>query len=246
MRIAPAAALLLALAAGCAPHQAFYRPEGARAVGRDGYVGAACRLPPGAPDREAEAVTALAPATAERAPDGGLVWRLTALIELRNKRQEAVVFLPDSVRLAAADGPGRAPDRLTRTGRAEALSAPVEVPHWHQASFQAAWLLPGEEGRQPPRPPLRLSWEYRYGGATHRQELAYAGANSELARRSLSGDPEGLVTETSFRSASGVPFLMNVPFVGALFRSGTEVRSSSRTTFGTAPSSGGTWWPLEP
>ncbi len=91
---------VLALAAtGCAPREAFFRPAGRRAVGRDGYVGAAYRVPPGA-DREAEAVAAVSPLVRKRRKIGGEkkdFWQFATVIEFRNKRKGAITFLPKSV-----------------------------------------------------------------------------------------------------------------------------------------------------
>ncbi|MHC4914650.1 MAG: hypothetical protein ACYTGB_04080 [Planctomycetota bacterium] len=235
---------LLAAAAGCAPREAFFRPADRRAVGRDGYVGAAYRVPPGG-NRDAEAVAALGPlryvgrtATGPRLS----VWRLCAVIEFRNKRKGAIAFLPASVQLASKEFTERKPIAVTRARGSEKLSAPVEIPHWHRACFRAAWEL--RTGEPPPQRMLLL-WEYRYGGKAYAQKTAFALTDSRLAERSLAGDPVGMTTDVDYRSESGVPFLMSVPFVGALFRSGTTVRSRSTRSFGTAPPGSGTWWPLE-
>jgi len=86
---------------------------------------------------------------------------------------------------------------------------------------------------------------YRYGGEEYARKTAFALTDSRLAERSLAGDPVGMTTDVNYRGESGVPFLMNVPFVGALFRSGATVRSRSMTSFGAPPLGSGTWWPLE-
>ena len=92
---------------------------------------------------------------------------------------------------------------------------------------------------------MKLHWEYRYGGKLYQQETIFQVTDSKLAERSLAGDPTGMTTDLDYQSASGVPFLMNVPFLGALFRSGTTVRSRTTRTFGTDISARGAWWPLE-
>jgi hypothetical protein len=238
---------VLALAAGCAPREAFFRPADRRAVGRDGYVGAAWRVPPEAADSQAQAVAALSPLIRERGPAGGesrAVWRLAAVIEFRNKRAEPIVFLPESVTLVTPEHGERRPLAVTRAGRAEELTGSVRIPHWHRACFQAHWLLPADDGA--PAGPLELRWTYDYAGRRHPQRTAFAATDSRLAERSLAGDPTGMVTETRAHSSSGVPFLMHLPFVGVLFRTDASVRSRSSTTFGTSIGSRGTWWPLEP
>jgi hypothetical protein len=236
--------LLAAAAAGCAPREAFFRPAEGRAVGRDGYVGVACRVPPGG-NRDAEAVAALSPLRYVGRTASGpklSVWRLDAVIEFRNKRKQAITFLPGSVELASRDFAERKPLAITRARRSEKLSAPVEVPHWHRACFRAAWEL--RSGGPPPQSMLLL-WRYRYGGEEYARKTAFALTDSRLAERSLAGDPVGMTTDVNYRGESGVPFLMNVPFVGALFRSGATVRSRSMTSFGAPPLGSGTWWPLE-
>jgi hypothetical protein len=233
------------LVAGCAPREAFFRPSGRRAVGRDGYVGTSYRVPPGG-SREAEAVAALSPLIRERIKIDGEkkdLWNLAAVIEFRNKRREAITFLPGSVRLVSGDFGERRPDLVTRTGETKALSGPVRIPHWHRASFQARWRLPA--GKEAPKKPLSLLWDYRYGGRSYPQKTPFGPADSKLAERSLAGDPTGLVTDVDYHGSGGVPFLMNVPFLGAFFRSDTVVRSRSKESFGTGLSARGTWWPLE-
>ncbi len=238
--------LLLGVAfAGCAPRAAYYRPADRRALGRDGLVGTYYRVPAGARDNQAGAVVALAPLVWEpfKSNKHGY-WKLGAMIEFRNKRKASIIFLPKSVKLSWKDFGEIEQWGVTRSGGSKRLSAPVEIRHWRRASFLAIWMLPAEKAA--PREPLTLTWKYRYAGKTYAQKTRFTATDSKLAERSRSGVPEGLVTGSSSRSTSGVPFLMNIPFVGGLFRGSTEVRSGTVTTVGSRGSARGTWWPLEP
>jgi len=237
--------LLLLAATGCAPREAFFRPRGRRAVGRDGYVGTAYRVPPGA-NREAEAVAALSPLKrVRRKLDGEKrdFWEFATVIEFRNKRKGAITFLPESIRIESQDFGGAAPRLVTRTGSPGRLEAPVQIRHWHRAGFVARWSL--ITGRRKPTFPMTLHWEYLYGGRKYPQKTVFRATDSALAERSLAGDPLGMTTDADYQGSSGVPLLMNVPFVGALFRSSSTVRSRTVRTFGTDIGARGTWWPLE-
>ncbi len=239
------AALLALLAAGCAPREAFFRPEGKKAVGRDGFVGAAYRVPPGG-DREAEAVAALSPLQRARCKLDGEkrdFWEFATVIEFRNKRKGTITFLPKSIRIESKDFGRAAPRLVTRTGKPGKIDSPIQIRHWHRASFIARWSL--ISGREQPASPVALHWAYLYGGRSYSQKTVFSVTDSKLAERSLAGDPMGMTTDVDHSSSSGVPFLMNVPFVGALFRSSTTVRSRTTRTFGTDIKARGTWWPLE-
>ena len=238
-----AAALLAAtvLAVGCAPREAYYRPVDRRAVGRDGFVGVHHRVPPEAGNADGAAVVALRPLMRSRADDTKA--EILAMIEFRNKRRETVTFLPGSVKLVSGKLGSFAPREILRKDRP--AGDEEQIAHWHRAAFLVRWELPAEEALA--EKSWTLSWEYRYGGRGYPQRTAFAACGPELARRSLSGG--ALVEETGSSSASGVPFLMNVPFVGVLFRSGSSSsRSNTITDFG-PPEPGrvpGAWWPLEP
>ena len=226
--------------AGCAPRQAYYRPEGRRALGRDGFVGAYYRVPPGAADRGAGAVAALSPMARSKSDKNKA--EILALIDFRNKRKGAVVFLPGSVQLR----PGRSkPYRPTWVARGKRPARKEEgIPYWHRASFTARFDLPVADMAEQA---WTLSWSYRYAGKAYAQQTRFTATDSRLAERSLSGVPDGLVTDASYSSSSGVPFLMNIPFVGALFRGGTTGGSRTVTTVGPGGTTArGTWWPLEP
>jgi hypothetical protein len=240
-----AVVLILALGAGCAPREAFFKPEGKRAVGRDGFVGAAYRVPPGG-NREAEAVAAVSPMKRVQRKSGGEkrdFWQFATVIEFRNKRRGAITFLPESIKLESKDFGKAVPILISRTGKPGKLSGPVEIRHWYRASVIARWHLAA--GAEKLTAPLTLHWEYRYGGRSYPQKTVFKVTDSKLAERSLAGDPTGMTTDVDYSSSSGVPFLMNVPFIGALFRSGTTVRSRTARTFGTDIKARGAWWPLE-
>jgi hypothetical protein len=147
------------------------------------------------------------------------------------------------VRLWSRDFGEQRPLKVSRTGRGESLSGPVRIGHWRRASFRASWRVPAK--KQAPKHQLVLRWEYRYDGERYPQETAMRPTDSRLAERSLVGDPTGMTTDVDYHSESGVPFLMNIPFLGVFFRSGTTVRSRTTTGFDTGISARGTWWPLE-
>jgi hypothetical protein len=239
------AAAALCLAAGCAPREAYFRPAEGKPVGRDGLVGVRSRVPPEAADNDATAVAAISPLVrSER--DGGRA-EIGAVIELRNKRQETVTFLPTSVRLLA-DGDARkthAPVKITRRGRP--VDGPVEIPNWHEATFTARFDLEAQGAFEARK--WLLTWSYRLGNRDYPQSTVFSLTGPELARRSLSGEAAGLTSGSSSRSESGVPFLMDLPFLGFLFR-GSSSRSS-RSSFQVGPGGSdaggvaGEWWPLE-
>ncbi len=238
------AVLVLGIAfAGCAPREAYYRPADRRALGRDGYVGAHYRVPPGARDRGAGAVVALGPLV--RSDRDANKAEITALLDFRNKGKKTITLLPGSLRLSSEGLGSRKPVAVSKNGRP--ADGPVEIRYWHRASIAARFSLPAEEALA--EKVWTLHWEYRYAGKSYPQKTRFTATDSQLAQRSLSGAPDGLVTGTSYSSSSGVPFLMNIPFVGGLFRGSSEVRSSTVTTVGLGGSRGsarGTWWPLEP
>ena len=230
-----------AILAGCTPREAYYRPAGRRALGRDGFVGARHRVPPEAVDDDAAAVAALGPVL--RGGEDGTEARVSALLDFRNKRRGTVTFLPGSVSLEGGALGRFKPLVVVRNGGP--VEGPVEIPHWHRACFEARFALPAEGALTEKAWTLR--WEYRYAGRSYPQRTRFVAAGPELARRSLSGAPCALAAEAGYSHTSGVPFLMNVPFVGALFRS--DVRSESRVVTEApagANTARGSWWPLEP
>jgi hypothetical protein len=238
------AALLAAVAVcGCAPRQAYYRPAEGVPVGREGLVGVRVRVPPGAPDAEASAVAALSPLV--RSERDSRRADLGAAIEFRNKRRAPVVFLPESVRLATVSGESVRPVAITRGGRP--VEGPVEVPYWHEATFVARFSLNAEEAFKART--LLLNWTYRIGDDQYPQSTRFTVTGEELAQRSLSGDTAGLTTGSSNYRSSGVPLLMDLPFLGGLFRSTSSSSSRSSVSIGTGPPAGGAvpgqWWPLE-
>jgi hypothetical protein len=96
---------------------------------------------------------------------------------------------------------------------------------------------------------LTLMWLYGVGREEHPRLTRFVAAGPELARRSISGDVAGMTSGASSRSESGVPFLMDLPFLGFLFRgsSSASIRSSYRVGSG-GPDPDvipGEWWPLE-
>lgn len=234
---------LLALAAsvGCAPREAFYHPAEGRPVGRDGLVGVRSRVPPGAADSAATAVTALSPLI--RNEDDSSRASIGAVIELRNKREAVVTFLPESVRLVDPDGVRYRPAAITRSGRA--VDEPFEVAHWREAAFTARFELPAELAFMALR--WRLEWAYRYEGREYPQSLVFVSDDGELARRSLSGDVGGLVSSSGSGTVTGVPLLMDLPFLGVFFRSSSVSHSRTNTPVVTTGSEGarGEWWPLD-
>jgi len=244
-RLAVGAAAALLLAAGCAPREAYYRPAEGKPVGRDGLVGVRARVPPEAADSDATVVAALSPLV--RSERGGGRADLGAVLEFRNKRREAVAFLPKSVRLLADGDAGRAhaPARITRRG--QPVDDPVEIPYWHQAAFAARFDLDARTAFEAQS--WLLTWSYRFGGRDYPQSTAFKITGPELARRSLSGDAAGITTGSSSHSEAGVPLLMDLPFLGFLFR-GSHT-SSSRSTYQVGPGGSepggvaGEWWPLE-
>ncbi len=226
--------------AGCAPREAYYRPADRRALGRDGFVGAHYRVPPGAADGGAGAVAALSPLA--RSKSDANKAGITALIDFRNKRKAAVVFLPGSVTLRPGASKPYRPTSIIRGKRPARKEE--SIPYWHRASFTARFELPVAGMAEQA---WTLSWKYRCAGKSYVQQTRFTATDSKLAERSLSGVPDGLVTDAGYSGASGVPFLMNIPFVGALFRSGTTGGSRTVTTVGPGGATArGTWWPLEP
>lgn len=236
---AAAVALFLACVAGCGPRRAWYRPAGGRALGREGFVGARRRVPPEAADLEGSLVAALGPMRGESGRA-----EIAALIEFRNKRAEPVRFVPRDVRLRPGGDPGGAsrPARVTRGGRP--VEGPVEIGPWSEAAFLLVFDLPAEalEAKS-----LKLSWLYGIGVEEYAQEACFLAAGPELAERSAAGGGGLLGAGSESSSASGVPVLMDVPFVGFLFGARSETRRSE--AWGTGlPADGavpGAWWPLE-
>jgi len=243
-----AAAAALLLAAGCAPREAYYRPAEGKPVGRDGLVGVRSRVPPEAADNDATAVAALSPMV--RSERDGRRAQIGAVIEFRNKRRETITFFPDSLWLGPdhggrETGPAHYPRAITRNGRP--VYDPVEIPHWHEATFTARFDLDAKAAFEARR--WILNWSYQVGEKEFTQTTRFLAAGPELARRSLSGDAAGLTSGTSNRSESGVPLLMDLPFLGFLFRgsSMSSSRSSLQVSTG-GPGAGpipGEWWPLE-
>lgn len=236
-----AAAAALA-AAGCAPREAYYRPAGAPAVGRDGYVGVRARVPPDAPDAEATAVAALSPLVHRRDTPGRA--RIVAVFHFRNKRPEAIAFLPEAVKLLSAGGEAFAPGAVTCGGRPAGGLA--EVPYWHERSFLARFELPTEAAIAART--WTLAWAYRFGGREYPQATAFAATGPELARSSASGTGAGLDIGSSSYRSSGVPLLMDIPFLGVFFRSsgGHAVRGGAEFNWaGELPASSGDWRELE-
>ena len=201
---------------GCAQREAYYRPVEGRPLGRDGLVGVRLRVPPEAADNEATAVAALSPLV--RSERDGRRAELGAVVELRNKRQETITFLPESVALADDAGRSFRPAALTRNGRR--VEGPVDVGYWHEAVFVARFELDAESAFRARH--WSLTWSCRIGDADRPQTARFAACGPELARRSLSGDGAGLATGRSGSSASGVPLLMDLPFLGVLFRSSSS------------------------
>jgi hypothetical protein len=235
----------LVLAAGCAPREAYYRPADGKALGRDGLVGVRLRVPPGAPDNEASAVAAISPLV--RSERDGRRAEIGAVIEFRNKRQEMVTFLPGSVRLLADGDMYKMHAPLAITSKGRPVGGPAEIAHWHEATFAARFDLDARaafEARS-----WLLIWSYRIGAQEYPQSTRFTPTGPELARRSLSGDPVGLTSGASSRSESGVPLLMDLPFLGVLFRSSSSSSSRSYLDLGAGGAAAGgipgEWWPLE-
>jgi hypothetical protein len=236
--------LLAALAAfGCAPREAYWRPAEGQAIGRDGLVGVRLRVPPDAPDAEGTAVAALSPLVRSERYAGRA--NLGAVIEFRNKRREPVTFLPDSVRLATVRGESFRPAAVTRGGRP--ADGPAEVPYWHEAAFVMRFNL--DAGTAFETRTWLLNWSYRIGDEEYPQSTRFTATGEGLARRSLSGEGAGLTAGESNYRASGVPLLMDLPFLGVLFRSTSSSSFRSSVNLGSGTSSGGDipgqWWPLE-
>ena len=232
--------LLAAPLAGCAPRRAYYRPAGRLAVGRDGYVGAYYRVPPGARDRGAGAVAALSPMV--RSERDASKAEVAALIDFRNKRKGTVTFLPGSLKLRPGVSKPYGPAAVVRGKRP--AKKEEGIPHWHRAAFLARFDLPVADLAEKS---WTLTWEYRYAGRHYVEKTRFTATDSRLAERSLSGLPRGLAAGGSYSRSSGVPFLMNIPFAGALFRD--DVRVESRAAVDVRPGAGsarGAWWPLEP
>jgi len=233
----------LLVAAGCAPREAYWRPAEGKAVGRDGLVGVRSRVPPEAADNDATVVAALSPLV--RSERDGRRAEIGAVVEFRNKRAESIRFTPGNTLLSAGgDARGMAPVRVRRGGRS--LEGPVEIGTWREAAFVLVFELPVEalEARS-----MTLLWAYRVGEREYPQSTRFRVAGPEFARRSISGDAAGLTGGSTYRSESGVPLLMDLPFLGFLFRGASS--SSSRSTLQVGPGGSeaggvaGEWWPLE-
>jgi hypothetical protein len=229
---------------GCAPREAYYRPAEGQAIGRDGLVGVRQRVPPGAESNEATAVAALSPLV--RSERDGRRAEIGAAIELRNKRQETVTFLPEAVSLSAADGRSFRPAAVTRGGRR--VEGPADVAHWHEATFVVRFDLDAEAAFETRT--WVLGWSYRIGDKEYPQSTVFRETGPALARRSISGETGGLEAGASGYRATGAPFLMDLPFLGVLFRSTRSSASRSSVQIGPgAPAGGGgvsgEWWPLE-
>ena len=233
----------LLFAAGCAPHEAYYRPAEGKPVGRDGLVGVRARVPPDAADNEATVVAALSPLVRSERGNGRA--EIGAVIEFRNKRAENIQFAPGNA-LLLPDGDmyrGKKPVRVRRGSRS--VEGPVEIATWHEAAFVLVFDLPAEtlEARS-----MTLLWTYRLGERDCPQSTRFVAAGPELARRSISGEAVGLTSGASGHSEAGVPFLMDLPFLGFLFRTSSSTYSARSSVGLGAPAAGGVsgeWWPLE-
>lgn len=236
--------LLLFLAvAGCAPREVFVRPAGGQgqAVESAPFVGVRQRVPPQAAEARAWTVAALAPLVRSREDDDRAV--AVALIEFRNKSDGPIVFLPAALELAPADGEAWRPVETRRGNRA--VGEEETVAPWSEATFTARFEAGAGalEGRA-----WTLRWAYRcagrdYGQATRFEAAGRRPGSFDSAASSAPGLDEGSYCERS----SGVPLLMDIPFLGGLFRSGSRSAASAGTELGPAASEGTarTWWEME-
>jgi hypothetical protein len=166
-----------------------------------------------------------------------------AVVEFRNKRDEAIVFLPERLLLVPGDGAPRRPAEVKRAGRS-AVGDQAVAP-WSEAGFAARFELP-EEALEAKSWTLR--WSYRWAGREYPQATRFEKTDRRPGEWSGAGDAPGLTEGRCRESASGVPFLMDIPFLGALFGSRSRSVCSGGTEFGMAASeeASGSWWEMAP
>ncbi|MCX7806101.1 MAG: hypothetical protein N3A38_13045 [Planctomycetota bacterium] len=265
MRSAAGVALVCALAliaGGCTVQESYFqqqdqyfKPEGKRAVGRDGYVGAVWRVPAGDEGEGlCSVVVALGPMTYRPAEPGfGDVWKVSAVFEFRNRLPEPVTFLPGSIRLNTGKTGDCEPAAVTRLGDPAKLSGPVEVLDYSRACFVATWLLRPAEVEQrggftflPSRWPGRfgqvaITWGYKYAGRDYLEKSVFKPTDSALAERSLAlKGREVLAADVIYPDPEDVPFLSAAPGIGPLIpETAAPARKEVRL------SHNGVWWPLE-
>jgi hypothetical protein len=218
-----------------------------RTVARSSLVGVRVRVPARAPDADAWAVAALSPLTRSR--DDGDQAEAVAVIEFRNKRDQPIVFLRDALAMGLA-GAGPACGPAWQRTEVKRGSRPAEkeerILPWSEASFTARFRF---DARGLSGDAWTLSWAYSYGGRDYRQSTRFERTDRPPAELDASGSAPGLGQSGYRESASGVPFLMNIPFLGVLFRSSSRsVATSDSTDLGPAESGGapGTWWETGP
>jgi hypothetical protein len=245
-RVILPALLLMCCGLGCAPQEAFMRPQKGRPVGRDGYVGSASRIPAQSAGQQTRVVLAISPLLRQTMTSGSTrkqFWRFSTALDFRNKSRDSIEFVAGSMQISSDFFGNHRPISLARIGHSSAVAGNVKIPYWHRAAFLAHWVLPA--GPDIPRRPISVHWSYRYKGREYPQQTVFVPTGPGLARRSLSGVDQGMFSQGGYSSSSGVPFLMDLPIIGIFFRSSTSVSHQSFQSFDAGLKAVGTWWPLE-
>jgi len=221
------------LAVGCGGSAGYYRPGGERLVGRSGLVGERVKGPAGT-----AAVVAAGRVAPGRADEPAQV---VVYFSFANRGKERLTFLPAGARLAAASG------RLYAPRRAEEVRASRDLAlgEWQRGDRAAVFdLAPGD---RPDGAGFSVTWEYMAGARRVARRTAFVPLDPRRVRYPPSAIEAGMVTENRFRSESGVPVLMDIPFAGILFRSSTTSTTTASTRgFGRGDDwPGGHWEPVE-
>jgi hypothetical protein len=239
--------LLLFLAvAGCAPRQAFVRPADGqgRAVTCSSLTGVRLRVPPGAADSDAWAVAALSPLVRGRENDDRA--EVFGIVEFRNKRDRPIIFVPGRLVLTSAGGEACRPTEVKVAGVPVSPADPCSIQPWSERRFAARFDLPAAALEADS---WRLDWSYRWAGREYPQATRFERTDRPPCEWAGPGGAAGVSGGGYRESASGVPLLMDVPFLGALFRSGSRSACSGvslEMEMSDPGTTTGGWWETGP